>query len=427
MQARYEVVTLIAKGNFMERFNMKKFIIAVCGIFISCQTTFAASREPKITDAKEAWDISGGYNTNVRDSFTYSKYIPDNQSDMDTKQKGTYGGGEGAIVAFIARSIYENGGYFCATQIQAANENWNNHNWLDYYDRNNDGAIYPCKTVCKPGWGGNKCEKQVSADNITCDDEDFMMNFFKKDKLGKRREKGKEIGRITENVEVFDIEHTNGVGNKDAYDVVLGVINVKKHGIVVAPVRIHGRRQGEYPNYRSRIKDVQSNNSSILLCATGYVEQNGDCVKSSYCTEMGKYDNMCPGYKKENYNEELHVLKTKEVNISIGNGLAVGGGNVNNKCTFFECKEGYALEQGDTTNAKCVPCGNDNRSGIVGGVCFECKETGQIFDATADNRCMNATPYTKAQMFENNNKKQCWLETDPDEFCKCVTGKECPQ
>ena len=101
---------------------LKKFIIAICGIILA-GGAIGASRVPDKKDFD--WGQYDVFDRDVSNTFTKEGYF--------NNYEGTYGGGEGAIVAFVARKIYKNGGYFCATQIQAANENWNDHSWIDYY------------------------------------------------------------------------------------------------------------------------------------------------------------------------------------------------------------------------------------------------------------------------------------------------------
>ena len=374
---------------------MKKFFVVLCGIFI-VGNAFGASRSPEINDDYLIdWKVGQPYDKDVSDTFTKPEYLHN--------REGTYGDGEGAIVAFVAREIYRNGAKFCATQIQAANENWNDHSWIDYYD--ND---FPCQPVCKSGYTGEKCDEIWSPSEPNCVLSDFTKTTFAKSILDKIKTSGKSQGLITEtDMQVFYHEPGYGLGeNRNAWDTVLGVVEIKQHGLVVVPIRIQGRRTGMWPAYRSYIVNVHSNDQPTLLCANGYVESNGDCIKSPQCENVEKLAQMCHGYAKDDYVSAEHELKT-----------GTGG------CTYFRCMDHKGFKS--DSDKTCVECPGGALAYInsTTGVCKQCK-TGEVVNDTKDDCSSNVKSYSKSEMKKNGNR-ECWLETDPRKFAGCVI-ENCP-
>ncbi|MBO7509285.1 MAG: hypothetical protein J6T57_03360 [Alphaproteobacteria bacterium] len=401
---------------------MRKFIVSICAI-LTTTSAMSASREPHVVSGSlaTAWAVGAPYSQNVYNTFTSPEYFNNksNPSDKDLNdQEGTYGGGEGAIIGIVARKIYANGGEFCATQIQAANNNMNMHSWIDYYKNS-----FGCMVVCKSGYQGETCDEQVSSENTTCTTTDFSQGIFSSNVLKKSQVKtsGKDTGRFTEDMDVFVHEGGYGSGdNRSSYDTLLGVVGVKAHGLVVAPVRVEGRRWGTavFGN-RSRIKSVYSNGHTTLLCAAGYVKQGDDCVKSEQCKLLENLDNMCPGYNSSEYNADVHNLKTK-----VRPGLQLGGHE--SKCSYFECKQGYGFK--NDTSKECIECsGGKNYADADTGVCKTCSEKEFVTTGSNGKKTCGALPgYSKLKMQKGQNENQdrkCWMETDKFDFTECV---RCP-
>lgn len=392
---------------------MKKFFIILCGILVTA-TAMGASRSPDVkTDYADDWKVGTPYSTDVSAIFT-----PQSMETYD----GTYGHGEGAIVAFVANAIYKNGGYFCATQIQAANENLNIHSWIDYYSTSD----FKCKTVCKPGYTGDMCSEIATTDNTDCDTTNFKETFFKRDILDKLKTTGKSDGRFTEQMQVF--YHKGGAGSgseRSSFDVVLGVLEVKEHGLVVAPVQIEGRRTGtQFLGNRSYIRTVMSNNRKTLLCADGFEpNSNGtDCVKTSWCDTKKQLDNLCEGYTS-GYNSEQHKLVKSSKYTQVGTNGNISINRVAT-CYYFTCAaNGYGFKS--VNDKTCVECEGGALAYIKNdGTCGKCTK-GEIAKNTHDGcwKENEVTQYSKDQMKSNENR-QCWLETDGRKFSGCV--HECP-
>ena len=362
---------------------MKKIIVVVCAVFV-VYGAMGASRVPDKVDFD--WGQNEVFDKDVSDVFTKSEYFHN--------REGTYGDGEGAIVAFVARKIYKNGGYFCATQIQAANENFNDHSWIDYYKNN-----FPCMSVCKPGFTGDDCETVIKNTDSVCNNNDFTTGVFRKSLLELLKKDGGSVGRFTEEMQALDYEHGYGTSdyNRNAWDTLLGVLEVKKHGLIVGPVKVQGRRTGVWGGYRSYMINAYTTKNSFLLCAAGYVEKNGDCVKGPSCDVAAQEAlPLCDGYDENDYNSDEHTMDSR------GTGA--------NKCRYFYCSvSGYGFN--GSNDKTCVSCDDKKKSYVdVNGVCQQC-ETGYIYNGT---RCVVAKKITKEKM------RECYMKRNPDDFKECV-------
>lgn len=377
---------------------MKKFIVAICGILFA--TGASASREPHQTDISGSnWNVGGQYSIDVSAS-DYSGFTPKYQLES---RAGTFGEtANGSIVAVVGRQIYENGAKFCTTQIQAGNNYYTL--WVDYYDTEG----YKCTPICKPGFYGNDCSETT---HTKCDSETDFTKLFNQQQYDKRILTGKTKGNFTSEMDVFSYDEPGTA--KEKTNVVLGVIKRLKHGVIVAPVKVTVRRNGNFTDVDTRVMYTRSNGSKILLCASGYVMNSAknDCVPGPKCTsEQIENENLqwCSGYYETFFNPEEHK-EEKEGN-----------------CKEYRCiADNYGFKS--SSDHTCVACGTDAKSGIFNGVCKTCK-SGQVFDKGASDGCRSAEHYSQKQMREGNNdstNKKCWLESEPDSFCECVTGKVC--
>ena len=266
----------------------------------------------------------------------------------------------------------------------------------------------------------------ATTDNTDCDTTNFKETFFKRDILDKLKTTGKSDGRFTEQMQVF--YHKGGAGSgseRSSFDVVLGVLEVKEHGLVVAPVQIEGRRTGtQFLGNRSYIRTVMSNNRKTLLCADGFEpNSNGtDCVKTSWCDTKKQLDNLCEGYTS-GYNSEQHKLVKSSKYTQVGTNGNISINRVAT-CYYFTCAaNGYGFKS--VNDKTCVECEGGALAYIKNdGTCGKCTK-GEIAKNTHDGcwKENEVTQYSKDQMKSNENR-QCWLETDGRKFSGCV--HECP-
>jgi hypothetical protein len=367
--------------------SLKKIMVAICGIMIVGGAI--ASREiirPKSITTSE---IRAHWGANTANGFGVSvvdKFAPKWQ--FNTKA-GTYGtNNEGSIVGIVARDIWEHGGYFCATQIQAA---WsyvdilNNRYWIDYYD---SPEKYMCKKICESGYSGEKCE--TKSYNCT-DTENYLtgLNDVQDDSL--RLLSGKQNGNITSKMDVLGL--SNGMGAKDSYHIVLGVIKRREHSVVVAPIRIDASD--------NKIISAYSGDKTFVLCAPGYTQSGEDCIPAPECDPSQiESQNWCESWNESKYNETQHKL------------VSIDG------CKQYRCKnENYGFET--WPNKKCVPCGSGKsleKKGIsVNGACLDCDNENEFY-SKKEQRCVRMQKITKEKM------RACFMKTDPDEFKTCVNN-----
>ena len=380
---------------------MKKFLVALCGILVvgSAMAHPDHYAEPGgKSNFGSDWNVGGNYDTPITDYYKSLVY----------HKPGTYDD-ETAVVLVLARTIYENGGEFCTTQVQAANKNGRQYTWLDYYDK--EGS-YQCETLCKFGYDPkNECEAITST---RCDFSDQRNLFENKDLITGT----KEAGRITESMNVFSFANETGNGSSDkpagpqtAKHVVLGVVDVLEHGVMVAPIEITGERSPTGSDIHSSISSALSNGKgkNTLLCASGYVPNSSksDCVMTPTCEQQYKLAKMCDdfltGFDPESHELELH-----------------------GSCYEYRCNLDYYGFKGKTDRT-CIACPDDARHGVNDdGVCVSCTKKGQYFDNGQKGCADDAQQISKSQMTQgkdyNNTDAKCWLKQTAQEFSDCVLG-----
>ncbi|MBO4583254.1 MAG: hypothetical protein J5714_04340 [Alphaproteobacteria bacterium] len=366
---------------------MKKIIIAICGMFVVSGAM--ASREIIKPKSNTTSQIRAHWGANTSNGFGVSvvdKFAPKWQ--FNTKA-GTYGtNNEGSIVGIVARDIWEHGGNFCTTQIQAA-WSWvdvlNNRYWIDYYD---SPEKYMCKKICESGYSGEKCETK-SYDCI--DTANYLTGLNDVQDSSLRLLSGKQNGNITNKMDVLGF--SNGMGGKDSYHIVLGVIERKEHSVLVAPIRIDAND--------NKIISAYSGDKTFVLCAPGYKlnAKEDDCEPAPECdpSNIASQD-WCTSWKEPENNADQYKL------VSI------------NGCKQYRCKnENYGFET--WPNKKCVSCGTGKKFERYGvnnlGACLDCDGENELF-SREEKRCVRMKKITKEKM------RDCFMKTDPDEFKSCV-------
>ena len=388
---------------------MRKIIVAICGIILAGGAIGAENRtyeHPNVVADRIqnawGWSSSFAYPTKVSEKISPASFYND--------KNGTYGYGssddEGSIIPVIAREIYEHGGLFGMTQMQAA---WTNRlgtgqpRWIDFFDQDE----YKRQVVCESGWSGTKCEKhEYDCSDLSIDYKTELNNPLD----GKYRIlSGEQDGRITSEIDVFDyLDGYYGSSNNlpdgnfsdsktdEHYSVVLAVIEIKPHALIVGPTKVSA-------NKNTITKAFSKKDSYKVLCAPGYTENSthDDCVMAPECAESITNQNWCPSWNDSKYDETQHKL------------VSVGG------CKQFRCKnENYGFET--WTNKKCVPCGSGKsleKKGIgVNGACLDCDGENEFY-YKKEQRCVRMQKITKDKM------RACFMKTDPDEFKTCVMGE----
>lgn len=383
---------------------MKKFLIAICGILVVGNAfglidDYFAEPATKSSYASNWGADEGGYSISAPNFKIAGDY---------KSKKGTFGDNdEGAIVATIARNIYENGAYLCTTQIQAAHRNGRRYIWLDYYEPLNGSH---CAPMCKKGFYGATCNLTTSQD---CDQTNYKSKF----KATLKTNGGYDVTNYTKDMVVFDYQNQRANNSKQATHVVLGVVEYKEHGVVVAPIKVIGERDGVATwGQKSWIESANSNGNTTLLCAEGYVPNNNntDCNEASWCENKKQLNKLCPGYSSSEYDEDVHELQK--------------GTDSNGKsCYNIRCFAGYGFKS-ENDKATCIPCEGGPLAYVNNdGFCDVCIK-GEYPNGTTCKKG-NMDTYSQTQMKSGpNGGRDCWLETDPEKFGGCVicnTNNQC--
>lgn len=372
---------------------MKKFLIALCGILVVGNALGRTMYTPKPVahNMASTWQVGGTYEDKLIDEY------PQLDSQLNN-EKGTFGTDEGAIVLVMARKIYDNGGYFCATQIQAGNINGRRYVWIDYIEDNK----FLCTTVCKPGFFGTNCEKSSGVVAVN----DKKLNFGIFDVVTS----GRESNIITESTEVFSAANQTRSDIRTAKHVILGMVKLLDHGMIVAPIEITAERDTTGSGgIHSRITSANSNGNTTLLCRSGYYA-NGD---KTDCVSRAQHvaETLCDGFS--GYVEGMHT-KYQESSSS--------------KCSKFYCTQsGYGFTSAN--DKTCIPCNGGELAYVnADGLCDTCQK-GE-YPRSSGNGCdSQMETYSQIQMKSGpNGNRECWLETDPEKFGGCVicsTNNQC--
>lgn len=372
---------------------MKKIIIAMCGLLIAGEALASEIPHKTSVDGATNWKVGGGYSANVAGAEQdYSQFTPGYQLNS---RAGTFGDtANGSIVAVIANTIYENGGRFCTTQIQAGNSSYTL--WIDYYQK--DG--FHCLPICKPGYYGDTCSETTPN---KCDKDTDFTQIFNQAQYDARILSGNTNGRITNQIDVFEYDEPGSA--KEKANIVLGVVKRLKHGVLVAPVRVVGRRNGNIFDIDTRIISTHSNAANTLLCAAGYKANTdkSDCIPGIPLCETDDQIPWCPGYDGADYNSDQYTWEQAE------------------GCKIYRCKlAGYGFK--NSTDKTCELCGTDVRSGALKstGVCTTCP-VGKCFK---NGECGGCTEIPKLKIERGPNydsqNRECWRKTNPDKFWGCV-------
>ena len=378
---------------------MKKFIIAICGVMLAGGAIGADPehyQEPfKKTFNSDIWKAFGLEYNDSLDSSLYSD-LNKQIGKISNTTRGTHSD-DGAVVLIIARDIYEHGGNFCMTQIQAANENGYRYTWLEYYDY---PSKYLCEPLCIPGYYGTGCKQEGIADTCNTSELDFG-EYVKKTS-------GEWNDRITTDVKVFRFD--NSVGGSDtttAKHRVLAVTKRMSHGVIVQPVEIVGERyqSGTGDGKYSYIKSVHSNGQDFLLCAEGYKANNDrtDCIFADELVDKCEFESrrFCEGFSESNFKSDQHAWDI----------------DPDENCNYFVCKAGsdYAFEKQETKN--CKKCATTRKQGIKDGVCVQCHDD-EVFNNGSCDKYKQLSKHDLLDGFHNIGK--CWMKSDPSEYKNCV-------
>ncbi len=398
---------------------MKKIIIAICGVMLACGAMGADNRIfntpiklsnntivkawgmenifQKIQDAAVAYaqqyggPIPNANNADSADVDLYKGFIEGTVEGVfapnwqfNTKA-GTYGtNNEGSITPIIAHEIYEHGGKFCMTQMQAG-FGTNTGKFIDYFDDNTGSKRYKCKVICEPGYRGDRC-LQSGYDCPSSTSTNYKNDLNNREDGALRLLSGYNKGQIKP--EVFEYKN-GGTDTNNSFALVLGLLTIKEHSVIASPVYVTSNKNTITGAYSNKIYNK-------LLCAPGYEpnEDKSDCKLSSYCEQV---EELCEGENLNLFDENKnHEWATKTTN---------NGGT----CKYITCKSGYGLKE-VTSSKECEKCETTRIQGVnAQGVCKKCTEPNKMFNGT---ECKNYDTYSIQELKKGiKNAFDCWMET----------------
>lgn len=318
------------------------------------------------------------------------------------------------LIMMIAKSVNDNGGYFCPIYVDSSNTK--NRNTI-YHDI----AGTTCHWLCRPGYSGANCAEFTSNSAATMCDPDPV----RPEKYANLTVPADGTPNIEDSVPMFHWNWYNkcSTGNKNEHDMILAIVGWTPtgHGAFVQPMILRAQKA----NDRNSIVSYPPRNAKrVLLCKKGYKPNSAgtDCeiINRDVCTESedDMLAQLCTGFKKDGYDAAQHEL------------------TLQNTCYTYSCrKPGHAFTSASDTT--CAPCDETQHGGPspVNGVCIQCP-TGKIFNANAasSNYCADTIGLTKLDMLYGRSKTradvpkledQCWPKAaTTEEFKGCILGQK---
>lgn len=324
-------------------------------------------------------------------------------------------GDDYGVLLLIARTVNENGAYFCPTTVYGEKEK-NRRSWTLYGDSSKGGS--GCFWACKPGFGGPECSK---TSDFGCDPETVFRDDFNSYSMTREPQIEDLIPMFYLNEDqecTFEHKWFLGYRHNEEHDMFLAVVGwlPSGHGVIAQPVTAQANQWSKRSQEASII--VYLAGSPTVLCKNGYTlnTATNDCevVDSEVCA----LTQMCPGLYDTMYDEATMSLDY----------------DADRDCYVYKCSEpGYAFRSG--VDLECLQCVTNMRTGVnpEDGTCVTC-EIGEIFDADAASTgyCSRAVGYKKSDMQYGVNETkdtvplndQCWMIATPDEYSNCVRGIE---
>lgn len=336
--------------------------------------------------------------------------------------------GETAVY-YVAKKIVENGGYFCATVVDADRpKGCTQKPYTVYYNT----ATQHCFWACADGYFGENCTTQDQTKNLsdTPASEYNVHGTTAVKILGQNQTAG---GNIRDSIDSFfttgddskqDCKDVNRVnfnsGKNQRIDYLLAIkytesTNDEEITMIAQPmaVRAGGAKGCEDKGDNHAWPMVGFIGTARYVCPDGFMpnalKANKSCIRS---TEKNRaIANMCAGEQKSKYDTNIHKTQNK---------------SKSDKCQVIRCKNGGFS---DKENLTCEPCTNAPKEGVntSTGVCTKC-ETGKVFknDDCTDARQLskNVMKFGKGSNGTNDAStdidEQCWAKDTPDEYETCI-------
>ena len=341
-----------------------------------------------------AWEVGKS-----RDPITL---MPDMEFWLLPKHKPANADKEAVIVAYVARIINQNGGYFCATQVRARNQNKGtlyNDSWTIYQVPGGDSEK-TCFWLCEPGYTGENCKKVDAANPANTEDicaytrlsVENLSQFVSYNETGGKEEKSVE-GAMTQNdyQGFFRFGHECKSRRCEA-DTILAAKSYLSngHGIVASPATVtahaiegnwsesdYAFKENQRYFYDSAQADLQitdngANYTTKTLCMPGFY---GPGCTTTICTECD--DTLARFNADTGY------------------------------CS--DCIENHVHDE----SGACVPCADGSYKHPDRDECITCANT-EYFDAT-DGECKPKAIISKESMYK------CYTNEDITDFQACVS------
>ena len=337
-----------------------------------------------------------------------------------------------SLGVFIAHDVDVHGAKFCITQVFAAT---GNDKFYIYYQTPYVPGDFQCAWFCEPGYSGERCQdKDVNSYSMACDNTDYEAVY---DRLhGTGNGKLSLAGRfnregVVKNISFFTKEMVyNG---RYQQDIVLGVTDFMKHGVVVQPMLLStngtvAASETDTNYYTGLSATPASGGLKKVLCAQGFTKNDRCEQNSSTCSgniDWCRYwrENTTWGqYVVNGYDSSLHYKEPAEEWVNPSN-----HSQGKQTCYNPKCKNGFDMG----ADLKCSACSENAKGGFCDvkdnenyNKCIKCN-LGQYFSKT-DCECKPVSKIIKLNVLQYGpeGNDQCWtMENDAEKYKTCTFGK----
>ena len=309
-----------------------------------------------------------------------------------------------SVMVFVAKDIYEHGGWFCLTQLAAISSN-------SSFQIVNQQPNWPgmnCMAFCEPGWDGFMCSQSVSgtAVDLACNTTDVVSSI---EKVKQEKYKNNDALSLhwqrmgTASTQDFFVRYF--VNNFYEHVVYLGATDFMTHGIVAQPVLVSA--VGNHPAVTVVNSGPAATGKTKVLCAQGFTRNDKCEMNSKNCGS----NVWCNGYSDSGFKSNIHVKQMK------------------GRCNVIVCKDGSkaldssfnCVDYDGIRNGRCDVSENELYGKYIG-----CDE-GKIYD-DATCKCVVARSVSKEIMQYGPAgasalvNEQCWTKETVEDFQNCVFG-----
>ncbi len=352
---------------------LSAFVFAVAGLFGTANAATMVNSSVKSSWGNPSQVVQAWKRAELTSAYIKPKKTAANASD------------EAIVVVYMARSLVEHGGYFCATQLRSRNEGASKatHVWTQYQEVGDNN----CMWLCEPNYNGENCAVGTGA---SCDKT--VMSKATLSAAGYEESGGYDNNTVESALANGGMTFfVWGGGTKtDESDTFVMAVDwlANGHGIKARPVTFAAHcgtvPKGEECNRgNSNLTVAASNGNEKTLCLPGW--------SGPGCTASIAECKACPSGTNT-------VWSDKDQKCVCGAGAAsVGGG--------------------------CIMCDNakDEYLSKSQGKCIACPKA-QYWSDNSD-KCVDKTKYSMTQLA----KPECLDKFDNAEYRDCLDGKVPPK